>query len=77
MKAILTTASLVAALFFLIMLGGGILVWLAPVPVEQVTPAQDRLIDLADTVVKGSAGAFIGLVVSRLTIAKNGGSSSG
>ena len=76
MNSFLTTASLVAALFFLIMLGGGVLVWLASVPADQLTPAQDRLIDLSDTLVKGAAGAFLGFVVTRLAIKNNGNNSS-
>ena len=58
------------------MLGGGVLVWLAPVPSDQVTPAQDRLIDLADTLVKGAAGAFLGFVMTRLATRNNGGNTS-
>ena len=76
MSSFLTTASLIAALFFLIMLGGGVLVWLAPVPSDQVTPAQDRLIDLADTLVKGAAGAFLGFVMTRLATRNNGDNTS-
>ena len=76
MASFLTTASLIAALFFLIMLGVGVLVWLSPVTAEQLTPAQERLIDLADTLVKGAGGAFLGFVVSRFAIKSDGNNPS-
>ena len=57
--------SLLTASFALIILGGGVLVWLAPVPAEQITPAQDDLRNLADTIVKGGLGAIAGFFGSR------------
>ena len=54
------------ALFALLVLGGGVLVWLAPVPAEELTPAQNNLIYLGDTMVKGAMGAVLGFAVSRL-----------
>lgn len=49
-----------------LVLGGGVLVWLAPVPAEELTPAQNNLIYLGDTMVKGAMGAVLGFAVSRL-----------
>ena len=55
-----------SALFGLILLGGGVLAWLSPVPAEQLTPAQTNLIYLGDTMVKGAIGAILGFAGSRL-----------
>ena len=57
--------SLLTASFALIILGGGVLVWLSPIPAEQMTPAQNDLRELADTVVKGGLGALAGFFGSR------------
>ena len=56
----------IGCLFALIFLGGGVLVRLAPVPAEELTPAQNNLIYLGDTMVKGAMGAMLGFTVSRL-----------
>lgn len=65
--------SLLVALLALIAAGGGALIWMAPVPAEEITPAQSRLIELADTVVKGASGAIIGFFGLRLHRRGNGG----
>ena len=54
-----------ASLTFLIFLGGGVLVWLAPVPADSLTPAQNNLIVIADWMVKASIGATLGLIGGR------------
>ena len=59
-----------SAMFGLILLGGGVLAWLAPVPAEQLTPAQTNLIYLGDTMVKGAIGAILGFAGSRLASAR-------
>ena len=60
------TVTVLVTLSHLILLGGGVLVWLAPVPAEQLTPAQTNLIYLGDTMVKGAIGAIFGFAGSRL-----------
>ena len=75
MQGTFYTISLLIILFSLIVLAGGVLVWLAPVPAEQTTPAQDNLRELADTVIKGSFGAIIGFNGSLLYRQRNGGAS--
>ena len=60
------------ALIFLILSGGGVLVWLAPVPADQLTPAQTNLIFLGDTMVKGAIGAILGFAGARLAMGGNG-----
>ena len=56
------------SLIFLIISGGGILVWLAPVPADELTPAQTNLIYLGDTMVKGAIGAILGFAGGRLAM---------
>lgn len=53
------------ALFALAVLGVSILVWLSPVPSEAYTPAQERLLDIADWMVKASVGALLGFAGGR------------
>ena len=52
----------VAVLLSLIVLGGGVLVWLSPVSADRITPAQNNLLDTADWMVKASIGAILGLI---------------
>ena len=40
--------------------GVGVLVWLAPVADEHLTPAQSNLISIADWIIKASVGAILG-----------------
>ena len=66
MKDSLTTLYILVAIFGLIGAGGGVLIWLAPVPTSELTTAQSTLIELADTAVKGALGAFFGFAGTRL-----------
>lgn len=68
--------SLLLALLALVAASGGVLIWLAPVPAEQVTPAQNRLIEAADTMLKGASGAIIGFLGARRYLPGNGGRSN-
>ena len=54
-----------AILAGLIILGGGVLVWLSPVPADLLTPAQKNLLEIADWMVKASIGAILGLIGGR------------
>ena len=54
-----------AALLGLAVLGISVLVWLAPVPSEAYTPAQESLLDIADWMVKASVGALLGFAGGR------------
>ena len=65
--------SLLVVAFALIVTGGGALVWLAPVSAEEMTPAQNDLRDLADTVVKVGLGFLAGLFGARPFRRGNGG----
>ena len=65
--------SLLVVAFALIVTGGGALVWLAPVTAEEMTPAQSRLIELADTVVKVGLGVLAGFFGARPFRRGNGG----
>ena len=46
----------------LIVGGVGIMVSLSPYTADQLTPAQDRLLNIADWVVKASVGAILGII---------------
>ena len=68
MSGLQATIAAVVVLFALILLGGGVLVWLAPVPADELTPAQTNLIYLGDTMVKGAIGAILGFAGGRLAM---------
>ena len=68
MIGIATTAGVLVVLFGLIILGGGVLVWMAPVPAEDMTPARELLLNVADWMIKASAGAILGFAGSRLAV---------
>ena len=57
-------------------LGVSILVWLAPVPADAYTPAQESLLAIADWMVKASVGALLGFAGGRAA-ARHVDSSSG
>ena len=52
--------------------GIGILIWLAPVPADSMTPAQDNLIAIADWMVKAALGAILGFASGVGLAARNG-----
>ena len=65
-----TTVGVVGLLLALILVGGGVLVWLAPVPVEEMTPARELLLNIADWMIKASVGALLGYAGSCLAVRK-------
>ncbi len=69
----LSTFSVLGLLFGLAVLGVSLLIWLAPVSAEEMTPAQDSLINIADWMTKASVGALLGFAGGRLA----GGRSNG
>lgn len=68
MNLISATGGVLIVLFGLIVLGGGVLVWMAPVPAEDMTPAREILLNIADWMIKASAGAILGFAGSRLAV---------
>ncbi len=48
MNGVLATAGVLIVLFGLVVLGGGVLVWMAPVPADDMTPAREILLNIAD-----------------------------
>ena len=66
-----TTVGVVGLLLALILVGGGVLVWMAPVPAEDMTPAREILINIADWMIKASVGALLGFAGSRLAVRRN------
>ena len=71
MNGVLTTAGVLIVLFGLVVLGGGVLVWMAPVPAEDITPARELLLNIADWMIKASAGAILGFAGSRLALRRS------
>ena len=49
-----------------VVVGVSLLIWLAPVSAEEMTPAQDSLISIADWMTKASVGALLGFAGGRL-----------
>ena len=70
MTGALATAGVLIVLFGLVVLGGGVLVWMAPVPAEEMTPARELLLNIADWMIKASVGALLGYAGSRLAVRK-------
>lgn len=62
-------------LFAIAIVGLVILVWLAPVTAADMTPAQDRLLNVGDWMLKASIGAILGFAGANLA-ARNGSSAS-
>lgn len=60
MSSGIIAAAVLVILFALIIISGGVLVWLAPVAEGSLTPAQDTLVSTADWMIKASAGAIVG-----------------
>lgn len=71
MIGIATTASVLIVLFGLIILGGGVLVWMAPEPAEDITPARELLLNIVDWMIKASAGAILGFAGWRLAVRRS------
>lgn len=61
-----STFSIVVLLLGFVVVGLSFLVWLAPVSAVEMTPAQDRLINIADWMTKASVGALLGFAGGRL-----------
>ena len=66
-----TTVGVIGLLLALVVLGGGVLVWMAPVPAEDMTPARELLLNIADWMIKASVGAILGFAGSRLAIRRS------
>ena len=61
----MTTGLGVTILVGLIVVGIGVLVWLSPVAKEDLTPAQENLVNLSDSMVKIALGGVAGFVGGR------------
>lgn len=66
-----TTVGVVGLLLALTLVGGGVLVWMAPVPAEEMTPAREILLNIADWMIKASVGAILGFAGSRLAVRRS------
>ncbi len=63
-----TTVGVIGLLLALILVGGGVLVLMVPVPAEDMTTPRDILLNIADWMIKASAGAILGFAGSRLAV---------
>ena len=70
-----STFSIVVLLVGFGVAGLSFLVWLAPVPAVEMTPAQDKLINIADWMTKSSIGALLGFAGGRLAGSRVNGNS--
>ena len=71
-----TTVGVIGLLLALILAGGGVLVWLAPVPAADMTPAREILPNVADWMIKASVGAILGFAGSRLALRRRNAGAS-
>ena len=69
------TILVVSCLLGFVVVGLSILVWLAPVSAAEMTPAQDKLIDIADWMTKASIGALLGFAGSKLATSRTSSAS--
>ena len=78
MKGTLHPLWTLAALFAIMLVGIGILLYVASFPPERFNAAHDTLITIGDWMVKVSIGAILGLGGARLTMARrnDGGESA-
>ena len=67
---LLPTVSIVVTLLLLVVLGIALLVRLAPVQMDQMTPAQGRLLDIAGGMILLSIGALLGFAGGRLATSR-------
>ena len=63
---------IVLILLFLMFTGIGVLIWLAPVPEDQLTQTHTNLINIADGMVKIALGAILGVIGGSRVVAANG-----
>lgn len=61
MNGLLPFLSLLVTLIAMIFISGGVMIWLAQVTGETLTPVQSTVLDTADWMIKTSAGAIAGL----------------
>ena len=68
-----STFSIVVLLLGFVVVGLSFLVWLAPVSAEEMTPAQDSLLNIADGMTKVSLGSLLGFAGGRLAVSRASG----
>ena len=74
----LITAGILGGFFALIFVGGSVLIWMALITGDTLTPAQSTVINLADWVVKFCLGALAGYISgAKLMQGKAKGAASG
>ncbi len=62
----LQTWAILIMMLAVAVVGLGILIWMSPVQASNITPAQDRLMNIADWMVKAAIGAILGYSGARL-----------
>ena len=69
------TFSIIVLLLGFLAVGVSLLVWLAPVAAAEVTPAQDRLLNIAQGMTMISFGGLLGFAGGRLAGSRVNGNS--
>lgn len=65
--------AVLAILLALVLLGASILIWVASVSGDHLTPAQDSLVQVADWTIKTAVGAIVGFAGGAGLARRNGG----
>jgi hypothetical protein len=68
----LSIFAVIGLLIGFVVTGVSLLVWLAPVSAEEITPAQDTLLNIADGMTKVSLGSLLGFAGGRLAVSRAG-----
>ncbi len=73
MNSTAISLAVLAILLALVLLGASILIWVASVSGDPLTPAQDTLVQVADWTIKTAVGAIVGFAGGAGLARRNGG----
>ena len=73
MNSTAISLAVLAILLALVLLGASILIWVASVSGDPLTPAQDTLVQVADWTIKTAVGAIVGFAGDAGLARWNGG----
>lgn len=72
MNSTAISLAVLAILLALVLLGASILIWVASVSGDPLTPAQDTLVQVADWTIKTAVGAIVGFAGGAGLARRNG-----